>query len=138
MVKKNILNLKSNKGFTMQDLIIAMAIFALFSVIVGTGLVSIFKVQADSQVDEVGTLYAVQIAEYLDKISFDEVENGMGDSVAKKFNIPTNFTVTINVSDYKPEDEVMSYVKDVDINLEYNFNNNSRNIRIQRLKIKEL
>lgn len=138
MVRKSILNLKSDKGFTMQDLIIAMAIFALFSVIVGTGLVSIFKVQADSQVDEVGTLYAVQIAEYLDKISFDEVENGMGDLVAKKFNIPTNFTVIINVSDYKPEDEVTSYVKDVDINLEYNFNNNSRNIRIQRLKIKEL
>ena len=46
--------------------------------------------------------------------------------------------LSINVSDYKPEDEVTSYVKDVDINLEYNFNNNSRNIRIQRLKIKEL
>ncbi len=138
MVKKNILNLKSNKGFTMQDLVLAIAIFALFSVIIGTGLVVTFKVQADSQVDEVGTLYAVQIAEYIDKISFDEVENGMGDSMAKKFNIPTNFTVTINVSDYKPELQEASYVKDVDINLEYNFNNDSRNIRIQKLKIKEL
>ena len=138
MVKKNIINLKSNKGFTMQDLVLAIAIFALFSVIIGTGLVVTFKVQADSQVDEVGTLYAVQIAEYIDKISFDEVENGMGDSMAKKFNIPTNFTVTINVSDYKPELQEASYVKDVDINLEYNFNNDSRNIRIQKLKIKEL
>ena len=138
MVKKNILNLKSNKGFTMQDLVLAIAIFALFSVIIGTGLVVTFKVQADSQVDEVGTLYAVQIAEYIDKISFDAVENGMGDSMAKKFNIPTNFTVTINVSDYKPELQEASYVKDVDINLEYNFNNDSRNIRIQKLKIKEL
>lgn len=138
MVKKNILNLKSEKGFTMQDLIIAMAIFALFSVIVGTGLVSTFKVQADSQVDEVGTLYAVQIAEYIDKISFDEVETGIGNSLAQRFNIPTNFDVTVNVSDYIPEDETVSYVKEVDINLEYNFNNNSRNIRIHRLKIKEL
>ena len=138
MIRKNILNLKSEKGFTMQDLIIAMAIFALFSVIIGTGLVSTFKVQADSQVDEVGTLYAVQIAEYIDKISFDEVETGIGNSLAQKFNIPTNFEVTVNVSDYIPEDETVSYVKEVDINLEYSFNNNSRNIRIHRLKIKEL
>ena len=34
--------------------------------------------------------------------------------------------------------QTINKVKDVDINLEYNFNNNSRNIRIQRLKIKEL
>lgn len=138
MKVQKFLKLKSNRGFTMQDLILAIVIFTLFAGIVGSILVSTFKVQADSQVDEVGTLYAVQIAEYIDKISFDEVTTGMGESVAKKFNIPYDFTVTVNVSDYKPTGETLSYVKEVDINLEYNFANDSRNIRIQRLKIKEL
>lgn len=138
MKKQLFLKLKSNNGFTMQDLIIAIAIFALFAGIVGTAIVSTFRVQADSQVDEVGTLYAIQIAEYIDKISFYEVKSGMGDELAERFNVPTNFTVTVDVSDYKPTGETSSYVKEVDINLEYNFSNNSRNIRIHRLKIKEL
>lgn len=138
MEKQRFLKLKSNNGFTMQDLIIAIAIFTLFAGIIGTAIVATFRVQSDSQVDEVGTLYAIQIAEYIDKISFDDVESGMGDSLASMFNVPANFTVTIDVSDYKPAGETLSCVKEVDINLAYNFANDSRNIRIQRLKIKEL
>ena len=138
MKKQQFLKLKSDNGFTMMDLIIAIAIFALFAGIVGTLMVTTFKVQSDSQVDEAGTLYAIQIAEYIDKISFDEVESGIGDSLSKKFNIPSNFTVTVNVSDYKPTEETLSLVKEVDINLEYSFANNPKNIRIHRLKIKEL
>ena len=138
MKKQRFLKLKSDNGFTMIDLIIAIAIFVLFAGIVGTLMVTIFKVQSDSQVDEVGTLYAIQIAEYLDKIGFDEVQSGIGDSLAKSFNIPSNFTVTVEVSDYKPTGETISLVKEVDINLEYSFANDSRNIRIHRLKIKEL
>ena len=138
MGKQRFLKLKSNNGFTMQDLIIAIAIFALFAGIVGSLMVTTFKVQSDSQVDEVGTLYVIQIAEYIDKISFDEVESGMGDSLAQRFNIPSNFAVTVEVSDYKPAGETISLVKEVEINLEYSFANNSRNICIHRLKIKEL
>ena len=133
----NITNFKSNKGFTMQDLVIAITVFMLFAGIVGTLLVNTFKVQADSQVDEVAVLYVVQVAEYIDKISFDEVESGIGDSISKKFNIPAKMTLTINVEDYKPTAETGEYVKEVDINLEYNFDNDSRNIRVQKLKIKE-
>ena len=99
MEKQRFLKLKSNNGFTMQDLIIAIAIFTLFAGIIGTAIVATFRVQSDSQVDEVGTLYAIQIAEYIDKISFDDVESGMGDSLASMFNVPANFTVTIDVSD---------------------------------------
>ena len=62
----------------------------------------------------------------------------MGDSLASMFNVPANFTVTIDVSDYKPDGETLSCVKEVDINLAYNFANDSRNIRIQRLKIKRI
>lgn len=138
MEKQRFLKLKSNNGFTMQDLIIAIAIFTLFAGIIGIAIVATFRVQSDSQVDEVGTLYAIQIAEYIDKISFDEVESGMGDSLASMFDVPANFTVTVDVSDYKPEGETLSCVKEVDINLAYNFADDSRNIRIQRLKIKEL
>lgn len=133
----NITNFKSNKGFTMQDLVIAITVFMLFAGIVGTLLVNTFKVQADSQVDEVAVLYVVQVAEYIDKISFDEVESGIGDSISKKFNIPAKMKLTINVEDYKPTAETGEYVKEVDINLEYNFDNDSRNIRVQKLKIKE-
>ena len=138
MKKQLFLKLKSDNGFTIMDLIIAIAIFALFAGIIGSLMVTVFKVQSDSQVDEVGTLYAIQIAEYIDKISFDKVETGMGNSLAQMFNIPSNFTVTISVEDVMPEGKTVSLVKKVNINLEYSFANDSRNIYIQRLKIKEL
>ena len=138
MKRKIILKLKSCKGFTMEDLTIAIAIFTVFAGIVGAFMLATFKVQSNSQVDEVATIYAVQIAEYIDKISFEEVESGIGDELATRFNVPTNFTVTVDVSDYRRVGETESYVKDVDINVEYSFRNDSRNVRFKRLKIKEM
>lgn len=138
MIKNNFVNLKSNKGFTMYDLIIAIAIFTLFAGIIGYLLVTTFKMQSDTQVDEVATLYAIQIAEYIDKISFDDVNDELASSLADKLNIPAKYTVTLQVSDYKPEGETISYVKEVKINVKYSYANEQKNIYFDRLKMKEI
>lgn len=138
MIKNKILNLKSNKGFTMYDLIIALVVFTMFVGFIGTMLGSTFEVQVDSQADEVAALYAIQVAEYIDKISFEQVETGIADSIATYFEIPSGYTLTIDVSDYKPENETESYVKTVNINLKYNYNNEDKNFSVNRLKIKEI
>lgn len=135
---KNNINLKSDKGFTMQDLIVAISIFTMFAAIIGTLFVSIFKIQADSQVDEIATLYAVQITEYIDKISYDEVNEELAQKVTEMFGIQKTFTVTIVTEDYNPNGEETTYVKRVKTNIEYKFASNERNISIERLKVKEL
>ncbi len=138
MIKNNSVNLRSNKGFTMYDLIIAIAIFTLFAGIIGYSLVTTFKMQSDTQVDEVATLYAIQIAEYIDKISFDAVNDDLASSLASELNIPAKYTATLQVSDYKPEGETISYVKEVKINVTYTYANEQRNIYFDRLKMKEI
>ena len=138
MEKQRFLKLNSNNGFTMQDLIIAIAIFTLFAGIIGTAIVATFRVQSDSQVDEVGTLYAIQIAEYIDKVSFEEVDTNITSKVVTNLQIPNTFDVEINVTDYKPGVETESYVKVVKINLKYFYYNETQNFSIDKLKIKEL
>ena len=135
---RNKIILRSNKGFTMQDLIVAMSIFTIFAGIVGTMLVATFKIQSDSQVDEVATLYAIQITEYIDKTSYDEVDEELAGKVVKKFGIPDNFTVEISTEDYNPNNEDKTYVKKVKTNIIYTFASNTRNITIERLKVREL
>lgn len=132
------LNFKSNKGFTMQDLIVAIMVLLLFVGTIGTTFISIYRIQADTQVDEVVTLYAIQIVEYVDKISYEEVVNNMENDIIARFNIPDKINVHINVSDYKPETNSEDLIKQVSVSMDYTFNKQERNITINRLKIKEL
>ena len=138
MIKNNFLNLKSNKGFTMYDLVVAIIIFTMFVGVIGTVLVTTFKVQATSKIDEIAALYAIQIAEYIDKVSFEEVDTNLTSKVVTNLQIPNTFDVEINVTDYKPGIETESYVKVVKINLKYFYYNETQNFSIDKLKIKEL
>lgn len=132
------INLKSNKGFTMQDLAIAIIILFLFAGTIGSICVSIYQVQADTKIDSIATLYAVQIMEYIDKISYEEVSNGIENTVRQEFNLPKGFNILIEVSSYLPTENSQDLVKQVKLTLAYQFRDDNRTIKIERLKIKEL
>lgn len=130
--------LKSNKGFTMQDLAIAIVILFLFAGTIGGIYVSIYQIQSDTKLDSIATLYTVQIMEYIDKISYEQVTNGMADTVRQEFNIPDSFNILIDVSSYLPSQDSEDLVKQVSVTLTYHFNDNDKTIKIERLKVKEL
>ena len=69
---KNI-NLKSNQGFTMQDLAVAIIILILFAGTIGGIYVSILTVQAETKIDAIVTVYAMQILEDIDRIDYEDV-----------------------------------------------------------------
>ena len=75
MTKNKLVKIKSEKGFTIYDLIVAIIVFSMFATIIGTLIVTTYKVQATTEAEEVATLYVIQIVEYIDKIDFDEVTN---------------------------------------------------------------
>ncbi len=129
--------LKSNQGFTMQDLVVAILILMLFVGTIGSVYLAVYEVQIDTKLDSVATLFAVQIVEYIDKISYDEVENGMEEEVRQEFSIPNSFGIQIQVSNYEPEANSQDIIKEVKVTITYTFNENDRNITINRLKIKE-
>lgn len=134
----NKFNLKSNKGLVMQELIIAMAILLIFVVIIGSTFIMTYKIQAETQIAEVATVEAIKIIEYIDKISYEDVTNGMEEQLIELFNIPSSFNLAIEVSNYNPEGENSDIVKTVTVNIDYTYNQKQGNIVMKRLKIKEL
>lgn len=138
MIKKTKINFKSNKGFTMQDLVIAMWILILFVGVIGSVYVATYKIQADTQIDELATVHVIEIIEYIDKISYDDVKNGMENDLIGRFNIPSKFNVSVIVSEYKPSEDASDLVKEVSVNIDYTFSNQQRNILMKRLKVKEV
>lgn len=131
--------LQSNKGFTIQDLAVAIIAIVLFAGIIGSTYVSIYKVQAETQVEAVATLFTVQIMEYIDKIGYDEVRADKTDlliqEIRNKFSIPSSYTIELQII---PMIEEQDLVKTVKLTFGYQFKNIDRSIVIERLKVKEL
>ena len=55
------INVKSNKGFTIADLAIALIIFILFTGIIGTLFYSSFRLNSQAKISAVATNYAIEI-----------------------------------------------------------------------------
>lgn len=135
-------NLKSNKGFTLQDLILAIMILMLFVGTVGSLFISVYQVNADTKVDALTTIYAIKILEYIDKINYEEVTEAKKASLISKMqtelDIPNSLRVSLNITNYNPDWSSKDYVKQVKLTIDYTFNKKDKQISINRLKVKEL
>ena len=130
--------IKSNQAFTMQDLVIAIMVLLLFVGTIGGTYLAIYQVQADTKLDSVATLYMIQMLEYIDKIGYDEVTNGMEKTLRTQFAVPSRFEIAIDVSSYLPSKDSMDLVKRVKLTMHYTFQKQERNIVIENLKVKEI
>lgn len=131
------LNFKSNAGFTMTDLVAALIIFSIFTSIIGMLMYSSFKVNLQTKMAGAAGNYAIQILEDIDKISYDQVTNGMESSYKSKFGIPTEFNLSIEVSNYNEGTDKEDLIKKVNLTITYEYAGNSENLVIERLKVKE-
>lgn len=138
MLKKILLKFKSNKAFTMYDLVVALTIFTIFSAIIGSLIVSTYKIQITTEIDEIVTLYAIEVLEYIDKIGFDDVTNELSNTLPQQFNLPEGIKLEINVTNYNPNNEEQTYIKQVNVKLKYNYIKEEKNLVFNRLKIKEV
>ena len=139
MKKKFIkINLKSNSGFTMADLVAALAIFALFATVIGSMMFSAYKTNLQVKMSGASMHYATQILEDIDKISYDNVTNGMESSYISKFQIPSGFSLNIQVSNYNQGTNKEDLVKKVKLTITYELLGNSESIDINKLKVKEV
>lgn len=132
------INLKSNKGFTMQDLAIAVIIIILFAGTIGGSYIAIFKVQGETQLSAVATLYAIQIMENIDKIAYDEVITGMETNYRNNnnpnINVPDAMGLTIKADKYNEEDTI----KMVTLTITYGFTGSKEELVLEKIKVKEL
>lgn len=132
------INFKSNSGFTMTDLVTALIIFSIFTGIIGTLMYNSFKTNLQVKMAGTAANYAIQILEDIDKISYDKVINGMESSYKSKFSIPNGFDLSIEVSNYNEGTDKEDLIKKVKLTITYSLAENSENLVIERLKIKEI
>ena len=133
-MKKIVKNLKSNKGFTMQDVIIAIAILTLFAGTIAGSYLAIYKIQAETQITAVATLYGIQILENIDRIAYEDLKNGMEDTYKQAYGISDQMGLRIEVSQYDSENTI----KMVKLTLSYQVAGNKEDLVLEKLKVKEL
>ena len=134
MEKKLIENLKSNKGFTIQDAGIAIIILLLFAGVIGGSYITIYQVQSETKLSAVTNIYAIQILENLDKISYEEVVNGMEEKYRTEYGIPNTMGLKLEVNSYDQADTV----KKIRLTMNYDLSNQSQELVLEKLKVKEL
>ena len=131
-MKKILKKLKSNKGFTIQDVIVAMVILVLFAGTISASFLAIFKIQAETKLTANCTLYGIQILENIDKIGYDEVTNGMEQEYKTKYDIPQNINLSLDVSPYNTN------IKKIKLDITYEFAGHTQTISLEKLKVKEV
>lgn len=135
---KRKINIKSNSGFTMVDLIIALTMFTVFTGIIGGTLYSAYKTNIQTQIAGESVNYAMQILEDIDKISYEQVKNGMESSYISKFSIPSGFDLKIEVTNYNQGNNKEDLIKTIKLTINYEFLGKTESFVINKLKVKEV
>lgn len=135
MIKTNI---KSNSGFTMTDLVVALIIFLIFSGLVVTAFYSSYVVNSKTKITASATNYSIQILEDIDKITYDEVQNGMENTYRQKFSIPDGYSLKMEVTNYNEGNDKEDLIKNVKLTIEYKIAGDTEKIVINKIKVKEL
>lgn len=128
--------LKSNKGFTMQDVIIGMVILTVFAGTIAGSYLAIYKIQAETQMTAVATLYGIQILENIDRIAYEDVKNEkeMEDKYRQDYGISDKVGLKLEVSQYDEKDTL----KMVKLTLTYEIAGNTEELVLEKLKVKEI
>ena len=131
--------LKSNKGISMADVVIALLILIILSGVIGNILYQIAYNNAALRMNAIATDYAVKVAEYIDKIPYENVTNEMQITTINGEKIIDKFNVSIEVENYNNDDSTKEdIIKKVIITVNYNILKETKNYKIQKLKIKEM
>lgn len=140
MKKDNVnkkLNIRSPKGFTMQDLIGAVIIFVMFMGVLAGIMNVVYKLNLKIRMTAYATNYAIVILEDIDKISYANVQNSLASSYKEKFKIPDGFNVDLQIEEITNENLITGVIKKVKLRISYNLQNETEDIYIERYKMKE-
>ena len=130
------LKLKSDKGFTMQDVTVACVIFTIFVGLITMLMTYVYKTNIKTTLTSQMATYAVQILEDIDKISYVDAQKRTGSYYKSQFKIPAGFNVDLELTNYGENTE--DVIKIVNLKITYTLQGDTTEYTVQRLKIKEI
>lgn len=131
-------NICSEKGFTMQDLMIALVILMSFVGVIGSMLYSTYKLNLETKMTAEVANYAILILEDIDKISYDQVDNSLASTYINRFSIPSGYQVQLEVSRYNEGNDKKDLIKKVKLTVSYQLAGQKEEFVIHKLKMKEI
>lgn len=133
-MKNTSMDLKSNKGFTLQDVVLATIILILFAGTIATSFLTIYRIQAETKVTAVAGLYGIQIMENIDKIRYDQVTTGIEENYRSLYQIPDSIDIHLDVTPYNSENTI----KQIKLTLSYSLEGEKEELVLEKLKVKEV
>ena len=133
-------NIKSNRGVSITDVVIALIILTIFTGVIGNLIYQIAYNNAALRVNAIAADYAVKEAEYIDKIAYEDVQTS-NEKITQinGENVLDAFTIKLDVEDYKANDVTkQDIIKKVTITVNYNILKDEKSYKIEKLKIKEM
>ena len=140
--------MKSNKGVTLYDVIIAITVLSLFVGLIGTLFYQIVYNNNLIKYNAIATHFAVRVAEDIDKIPYENItnqylnnyiSNATNTDNTKIYNLPEDFNINVNIRNYNENDNSKEDIlKIATIEVSYRCFNEDFSYKLQKLKIKEL
>lgn len=137
-IKKINNSMKKEKGFTMQDLIIACFIITLFVGIITSLITKVYSTNAKTDLMSQMAFYSIQILEDIDKRSYEEITNDLANNYHSQLSIPLGFDINIEVTNYGEEEKLKDLIKIVKLTISYEFQGERETYKVEKLKIKEI
>ena len=116
----------------MADVVIAIVILCMFVGLISSLYYKIAYANSSIRYDAMAVAYAVRIAEDTDKLTYEEVVDGL------TYDLQEGYTATVQVENYNEDDETkQDIIKTVTIKINYSFMNTEKSYTLKKLKIKE-
>lgn len=129
------LDFNNNKGISMTDIVIAVIILTMFASIIVSFYYKIVYYNSSIKMNAKAVSYAITIAEDIDKILYEDVETHL---LKDKYKFEDRFQAEVTVKKYKDiNPSVEDIIKIVTITINYEFLDENKIYKIEKIKVKE-
>ncbi|MBP3256348.1 MAG: hypothetical protein J6M60_07715 [Clostridia bacterium] len=131
--------MKNNKGISLTEVSVSIIILSLFVGIIGSLFYQIGLNTEMIKYNAIATHYAVKVAEDIDKLSYENVNNEfLNTTLIPSYNIEDQFSIGVDVRNYNENNTKEDLLKIVTIQVNYSFLNRNETYKIEKLKVMEL
>lgn len=129
---------KENRAVSLADVAIGLIVLMIFTGIFTTWIYQIYKHNYLTKQDALVTNYMVKIAEEIDLLPYEEIDEDLSETINQECDIPDEYEVSFTIVDYKLNEETQDIIKYVTINIKYEVLGEELIYSIKKLKIKEI
>ena len=136
MVRKLVINVRHNKGFTIIEVLVAVAIFSISIVIALVSMSAAYKHETENLTKLKATQLAFACGEYLQGLNYNSINNNSCDSILQsiKFrNSSINYSFNISQQEIYP-----NRVKIITITILWNIYGKQKQYKIKVIKRKNV